>query len=735
MPTKDEQFISLIEKIAESLTDSRDLVSDDNILDFQKNARTLKESLLAIKEENRSIRIGIVGEVKAGKSSFLNALIFKGESILPKAPTPMTAALTKIRYGQTFEGSIFFYSKKEWQLIEAKALEADRLQENLYNEHIKKCGQLRMPMPRDQFNLLNKDKIPKELQACKELVKMAEKGNLNVYDYLGETKNIRGKDQEDFMSQLNQFVGSDGLYTPIVKHTEIQLNNDLLKHAEIVDTPGLNDPIISRGRTTMDFLVQCDIVFFLSYTGQFLSREDLDFLSNILPGESVNRAVLVGSKFDSGILDYKEANTTLKKALKSSEMTFNKQAENVILSALRDPNCAPIIRNISENLPPKYVSAIMYTIAVKMEKQQPLTEDEEHILAVFEKRFQGFSRDPELLRDLSNIEGVQKEELAKILAEKDVIIAEKVKNTITDKQNYFLRELENINIQARTNKQDLQTYDLDELQNKMEMISKKLHKIRYNIQEIFTSGSVSAQKTLESIKIEVEREIDNHVGVTVSTRSDSHEGTRRTGFLGWKKEYYTRTVVTNTANLQEAISGIRQYVVRSKELINTEFEKLFDLKKMKTQITNEVTSAFDMVDEQFNEQEILLPLNSALGRISIPKIELEATKYDKKLTDEFTSSVVENEDISRLMLKQDRIMAEISKDIVSILDQKAKEIDSLLTRQANTFVDNIEYQLRDNVKKVQALLKDKENSLKKYNDLIDQIAQHKKNIVQYSQGE
>jgi GTPase SAR1 family protein len=732
MPNNDEQFIGLIENIAESLTSARDLVSDNNIIDFQKNAKTLKENLQAVREENRAIRIGIVGEVKAGKSSFLNALIFKGEQILPKAPTPMTAALTKITYGEKFEGKIVFYSQKDWQSIELNAQEANRFMENLYNEHLKQCGQLRMPMPEERFYKLNLNKMPLELKSCKELVEMADQNDIDIYGNLGKTIQLRESNQEDFMRELNQYVGSSGHFTPIVKNTEIKLNNELLKNAEIIDTPGLNDPIISRGRTTMDFLVKCDIVFFLSYTGQFLTKEQIDFLSNILPGESVNRAVLIGSKFDSGILDYKEPNVTLKKALKASSSNFNKQAENIFKEAMRDPYCAPIIRNIGENLPPKYVSAIMYTIATKVEKQEPLSEEEEHLVETFEKRFQGFSRDPELLKELSNIEGIQTDELEQILVQKDDIIAEKVKNTIRDKQNYFLKELETINIQARTNRQDLQSYDLDELQNKIESISKKLHKIRYNIQEIFLSGSVLAQKTLESIKVEIEREIDNYVGVSVETSSRSEDHTRRTGWFGWKKEHYTRTVTTNSANVQEAISGIRKYANRSKELINSEFDKLFDINLMKKQIANEVTSAFDLVDEEFNEQEILLPLNTALGLITIPKIELEATKYDQELTDKFSTSIVKNEDISRLMLTQDRIMAQISKDIVKILDKKAKDIDDLLRKQANTFVDNIEYQIRDNMKKVQALLKDKENNLQKYNNLIEQIVEYKMQIVQYT---
>ena len=47
---------------------------------------------------DRTLRVGIVGRVKAGKSSLLNSLLFDGKDILPKAATPMTAALTYMQY-------------------------------------------------------------------------------------------------------------------------------------------------------------------------------------------------------------------------------------------------------------------------------------------------------------------------------------------------------------------------------------------------------------------------------------------------------------------------------------------------------------------------------------------------------------------------------------------------------------------------------------------------------------
>lgn len=63
-------------------------------------------------EQGRVLRIGIIGRVKAGKSSMLNALLFNGNDILPKAATPMTAALTIMEYSENVSVEVDFLPNK-----------------------------------------------------------------------------------------------------------------------------------------------------------------------------------------------------------------------------------------------------------------------------------------------------------------------------------------------------------------------------------------------------------------------------------------------------------------------------------------------------------------------------------------------------------------------------------------------------------------------------------------------
>ncbi len=65
-------------------------ISENAVIKTEELEKTLKE----MQDTHRNLKVGIIGRVKAGKSSLLNALIFEGVEVLPKAATPMTASLT-----------------------------------------------------------------------------------------------------------------------------------------------------------------------------------------------------------------------------------------------------------------------------------------------------------------------------------------------------------------------------------------------------------------------------------------------------------------------------------------------------------------------------------------------------------------------------------------------------------------------------------------------------------------
>lgn len=732
MQAQDTKLIETLEQIAMNLEHQKHLISKEYVYDFYSKLNNVKQYLNEIKQTGRVLRIGIVGEVKAGKSSFLNALIFNGEQILPKAPTPMTAALTKIGYSEKPYAKIVFYKDYDWDIISKNAKECEALLNQIYQEEMKNSIQtgfvirrLSMPEIAEKY----KDQVPTSLYSCYELVQMAEDAHISLTDYLGQEKQIQGESLKEFIEQLNNYVGANGTFTPIVKHTEININVPMLKDIEIIDTPGLNDPIVSRSDKTKEFLMNCDAVFLLSYAGQFLGSEDIGFITQTLPQEGIEKVYLIGSKFDSGILDFKKRKATFKEAFISTRANLQNQAkkniEDVLNSNIHVPN---VIHKIYESLPPFFVSSMLYFAAKHKEQGEPLSEEEQWIVEQLLKRFEGFQTDISFLYELSNVVNVRKKTFTQLRNEKEQVIQQRIENLTITQKNKFLSILENINITARQNLVDLSQYDFKQLEDKLKHLKQKLSSIRSEVKSLFETSNIKAQQILKSLVVDVEKEIDNHLGITTSIRQETHRRTERTGLFGLKKEIYNDVVTIYTANVQEAISGIRKYITRTKELVNNEFSKLFNIDELKRNLKNAVIGAFDTSDTNFNENDILLPVEIILGKLTIPQIEIDGSVYDEEIIRKFSTGVVEGNDISKLMLEQERLLSKIAKDMEKLLNAKAQEMENILLEQASIFVDNIEKQITQNVEMLQRLLKDKEKSIKEYETLIEEITRFKTEI-------
>ena len=223
-------------------------------------------SLEEIKEklEKDTLTIGVIGQMKCGKSTFLNSFVFE-DDILPAATTPMTAALSVITYGEKEHITAEFYTKDEW---EEQKMQASR-DEN------------------DAANSLDESKI----KAAKELVSKATKLGSSLNDLLGKT-------QEDSFNNLIEYVGADGKFVSITKSVTIYYPKDYLKGVEIVDTPGFNDPIVSREERTKDFLKKADVVIMMLYAGRPFDATDRDIIFKNVHQCGIGKVLVGINKYD-----------------------------------------------------------------------------------------------------------------------------------------------------------------------------------------------------------------------------------------------------------------------------------------------------------------------------------------------------------------------------------------------------------------------------------------------------
>lgn len=261
----------------------------------------LEKTILSMDEENRVLKIGIVGRVNAGKSSLLNALVFDGKDILPKAATPMTAALTKLEYGEIIEANVEFYTQEDIDSLKTyynkyeekfEKLKKEKLDE-LKEKEIKKLKVAEIDeytknnIEQKSENIANREmKKDEQLFSSYDQYSKIKASNLSLNE-LKKFENIQADNIDSLNKKLYDFVGADGKYMPFTKSVTIKLNNENLKDIEIIDTPGINDPIASREERTKELLKNCDVIFVVSPSGQFLSSEDIDLLDRITKKEGI----------------------------------------------------------------------------------------------------------------------------------------------------------------------------------------------------------------------------------------------------------------------------------------------------------------------------------------------------------------------------------------------------------------------------------------------------------------
>lgn len=217
--------------------------------------------------EEQKLTIGVIGQMKAGKSTFLNSFIF-GDTVLPAATSPMTASLSYITYGAEKKLVAEFYTPDEWAELRSTA----------------------------QLSLSEGDESTAQgakIKAAKELVSKSGK--------ISQINSLLGKTKEDSFSNLIDYVGADGKYIAITKAVTLYYPLEYLKGVEIVDTPGFNDPIVSREERTRQFLKQADVSLLLLYAGRAFDASDRDILFKDVRNCGIGKILIGVNKYDINV--------------------------------------------------------------------------------------------------------------------------------------------------------------------------------------------------------------------------------------------------------------------------------------------------------------------------------------------------------------------------------------------------------------------------------------------------
>ncbi len=433
-------------------------------------------------QQEHKLNLAVLGQLKAGKSSFLNALLFEGAAVLPEALTPKTAVLTQIEYATQDALVVEYYQKEEWQTLERVA---------------------RSPVMTDMVRM------------AQELVGAAIDQGTDVARYIAlGTQTIPLHTQAEIATVLNRYVGENGEMTPVVKSVTLQLNNAMLQGVVVVDTPGLNDPVLSRTEQTRRYLETCDIAFFLSRSGHFLDNTDVELLTKQLPQKGLKKLMLVASLYDEALTDCVCDYMSLEEADEESKIKLRRHAmkrlSTTIAALQKSGYPQEVLQVVEQCKQPIFVSALAQKMSGKA--MDAYTGKEQLILSLL-----SFYH-PVTEQRLQEIGGIAQVQalFAELVARKERILAEKadvfVLSAQIDLREILLRLRQNVAQSTEEVKKALA-----QSEQKSRLRTQQMLEVQNRVQDVFQQeGELLRQEAVQAI-FALRQIAKNDVGLVVRT--------------------------------------------------------------------------------------------------------------------------------------------------------------------------------------------------------------------------
>lgn len=730
-----------IEELINKLKNSNYVELLDKVIlgDIENSFNNYLENYKRLESEDKILTIGIVGQVKAGKSSFLNALFFNSSDILPKAATPMTAALTKIRYSENISAKVHFFSKSDFETIENGARDCKKAmirERDKLNEELKKKGKPETKLTDAQ--LLGMVELSDSVKSFYEIFENFKKNEGELRNKLlnsEESDNfeiLEGIDSIDALkNRLEDYVGVNGKYMPIVKYIEIFLNIEAIKDFDIVDTPGLNDPVISRGQLTRAFLGKCDVIFLLSYSQQFLDSQDISLFSEQLPKEGIKEVKIIGSKFDLCLnADSQKYNGDIKVAQEGIKFKLNNEFKDKIKKDIERENIKEIFERA---FPPYYISSSCYDIYKHYGK---LSKNEELIKNNIKRAFPHFLDDAESYKELSGIEIFNSTIIPEIVYKKENILKERSNNLYSGFMNKFISSIEELDKSVKDKQEKLSNGDIKSLEDKVKSTLNNLEKLKHNINDCYDEKTHEVKSKFNDLLTEINDIIDMNSEVKKREKTEDYTVmVEKDGILsgiarllnigGYRQETRTRNI--SYASTQDAIEQVLKMTNEIKKIINNTCKNIFDINDFCQNIANKILEVFEesLSDVDFDYNAIILPLKKVLRSLSISSV-----KLDKDYTNIIIESVSDKEETSVETMRKAmrKTTLDIIKDIEKIVDSQSSEITAKLDEQANNLIKDISSSIESDAEELKKQLENKKEYEELYKQAVLGIEEIKNNI-------
>ncbi len=224
------------------------------------------ERVVKLKNEltDFSVRISLIGQVKAGKTALTNAMIGV-PNLLPSDVNPWTSVITSVHMNTAQpmgKNAVFsFFTTEEWdKMVDVGGHLGEMAERANYKEEL--------------------DELRAQVSAMQDRTKKRLGRNFNMlldryHSFLGYSPELIKK----YVCLGEEDQNDEGRYADITKSAQIYIkNDDYVLPTVLCDTPGVNDPFLLREAVTLENLSSTDICVVVLSAHQAFTSVDVGLL-------------------------------------------------------------------------------------------------------------------------------------------------------------------------------------------------------------------------------------------------------------------------------------------------------------------------------------------------------------------------------------------------------------------------------------------------------------------------
>lgn len=653
-------------------------------------------------QEHALLSIGVMGQIKAGKSSFLNQLLFDGQPLLPEAATPKTANLTRIRHAAAPCFTAHFYSPESWARLE---------------------------------KLAASEALDLAASAARELVQQVRRDHgADIAALLAQGKaELHAGDISELLGRINDYVGAEGRFTPLVESSELALPLPGLAGIEIVDTPGMNDPVVSRTDKTRQYMAQCDVVFFLSPAGRLLDDSDQQLLAAQLPTKGVKRLVLVAAQFDAAILDDGFDRSSLSECETRLRQRLGEHARRNLeqLAAQREkqgfPDVAALLRGIGTPL-----FASTYAQALGTRQPDQWNSGQRHIQHLFaELAADAWGDAAPTATDWQRIGGFAALEAAlqQARADKETILATQRARLEQELSLALAHLLCSLREQANERITFLEAHEIADLDTHASKAEKRLQAIADTL-AIYVQVQANAARTqARRILNDLQQGAGRARSLEERTGYETHTRSVRVSDSTWYKpwtwgsshtEYYTETTTYRYVEVADALENLRTYLENSRRRLLDLFDDLIAPATLSAGLRRELLAVLDTRSDDFDPHGLRALIETTLARLRWPQLDIDAPDPGNALAG-FSGELRDRDQISAMRELLAAAVGELQQVLAEQLDQAVQQVCAQLDTLAGELREALTRSLTADLERVRAALADKAEQVGRLQGLVKEI--------------